>query len=197
MQIFLWIRILRNHVTIYELVEYDKFSQWKICRKRIYRKQSTKSLQWTSVISFPGTASKFEKKIREILTLPSNVLYWVFRCRSLRVTREKIVTYHFSSDLFNVAGTFSQKGWIKERERERQLGIIAHSFAFTTIENHTRAHIRSGRVNAQTRSIVGILHAGNLHKASLKRRHKDEGRKEMPIDLSQPTLFFAGSSEYS
>lgn len=29
----------------------------------------------------------------------------------------------------------------------------------------------------------------HLHKASLKRRHKDRGRKEMPIDLPQPTLF--------
>lgn len=29
----------------------------------------------------------------------------------------------------------------------------------------------------------------HLHKASIKRRHKDGGRKEMPIDLPQPTLF--------
>jgi len=29
----------------------------------------------------------------------------------------------------------------------------------------------------------------HLHKTSLKWRHKDRGRKEMPIDLLQPTLF--------
>lgn len=31
--------------------------------------------------------------------------------------------------------------------------------------------------------------AGHLHKASLKRRHKDGGRKEMPIDLSRRRYF--------
>lgn len=76
-----------------------------------------------------------------------------------------------------------------DKRKKRQLGIIAHSFVFTTIENRARAHIRSGRVDARTRSTVEILHAVNLHKASLKRWHKDGGRKEMPIDLPQPTLF--------
>lgn len=76
-----------------------------------------------------------------------------------------------------------------KREKDSS-AFIAHSFMFTTIRKSCACtRFSSGWVDARTRSTVEILHAVNLHKASLKRRHKDGGRKEMPIDLPQPTLF--------
>lgn len=145
---------------MYELAAYGEFSNVPIGRrKQIYRSQlKIYNEDFGNFINL-GITSKFEKKTREILNLSSNVVaYWVSRYCSLNRSRERRLLPTIFLQIFLTWIFFTKR----MDKRERQLGIIAHSFVFTTIENRTRAHIRSGRVDARTRSIVEILHAGEF-----------------------------------